>query len=154
LGFAQSPLEHGLYARGNSDTRLLVGVYVDDLIIIGGCTKVINTFKAQMMAQFKMSDMGTLCFYLGIEVHQKRCVITLSQGSYATKNVDRAGLIGCNPCATPMETRLKLSKNSTSHEVDGTVYRSLVGSLRYLVNTRSDLAYSVGYVSRFMKKPT
>jgi hypothetical protein len=53
-----------------------------------------------------------------------------------------------------METRLKLSKNSTSPEVDGTIYRSLVGSLRYLVNTRPGLAYSVGYVSRFMEKPT
>jgi hypothetical protein len=28
-----------------------------------------------MMAQFKMSDMGTLSFYRGIEVHQKRGVL-------------------------------------------------------------------------------
>jgi hypothetical protein len=34
------------------------------------------------------------------------------------------------------------------------MYRSIVGSLRYLVNTRPDLAYSVGYISRFMEKPT
>jgi hypothetical protein len=50
LGFQQSPLEHGLYARGDSGTRLLVGVYVDDLIVIGGCTKIINEFKRQMQA--------------------------------------------------------------------------------------------------------
>jgi hypothetical protein len=85
LGFARSPLEHGLYARGNSDTRLLVGAYVDDLIIIRGCTKVINTFKAQMMAQFKMSGMDTLSFCLGIEVHQKRGVIT-HPGSICSKD--------------------------------------------------------------------
>ncbi|WVZ61696.1 hypothetical protein U9M48_011528 [Paspalum notatum var. saurae] len=35
LGFVQSPLEHGLYARGSGDARTLVGVYVDDLIIVG-----------------------------------------------------------------------------------------------------------------------
>ncbi|WVZ61695.1 hypothetical protein U9M48_011528 [Paspalum notatum var. saurae] len=29
------PLEHGLYARGSGDARTLVGVYVDDLIIVG-----------------------------------------------------------------------------------------------------------------------
>ena len=34
-----------------------------------------------------------------------------------------------------------------------TEFRSLVGSLRYLVNTRPDLAFSVGYVSRFMEGP-
>jgi hypothetical protein len=38
--------------------------------------------------------------------------------------------------------------------VDATQYRCLVGSLRYLVHTRSDLAYSVGYVSRFLQQPT
>jgi hypothetical protein len=48
LGFSQSPLEHGLYARGVGDTRLLIGVYVDDLVIIGGRGKVINNFKKQM----------------------------------------------------------------------------------------------------------
>jgi hypothetical protein len=55
--------------RGKSDSRLLIGVYVDDLIIVGGCTKVINEFKGQMMDQFKMSDLGPLSFYLEIEVH-------------------------------------------------------------------------------------
>jgi hypothetical protein len=39
LGFQQSPLEHGLYGIGDSRTRLLVGVYVDDLIVIGGAPR-------------------------------------------------------------------------------------------------------------------
>lgn len=151
-GFIQSPLEHGLYARGKSESRLLVGVYVDDLIVIGSCNKMISEFKKQMRAEFKMSDLGPLSFYLGIEVHQKKGSITLSQGAYAAKIVEKAGLIGCNLCATPMEPRLKLSQKSSAPLVDGTTYRSLVGSLRYLVNTRPDLAFSVGYVSRFMER--
>jgi hypothetical protein len=53
-----------------------------------------------------------------------------------------------------MEPRLKLSKASSAPTVDPTMYRSIVGSLRYLVNTRPDLAYLVGYISRFMEKPT
>jgi hypothetical protein len=48
LGFSQSPLKHGLYARSEGDTRLLVGVYVDDLIVIDGCSKTISSFKEQM----------------------------------------------------------------------------------------------------------
>jgi hypothetical protein len=52
-----------------------------------------------------------------------------------------------------MEPKLKLSKDSSSHLVDATMYMSVVGSLRYLVNTRPDLAFLVGYVSRFMQEP-
>jgi hypothetical protein len=60
---------------------------------------------------------------------------------------------GCNPCRIPMEPKLKLSKESSSPLVDATFYKSVVGSLRYLVNTRPDIAFDVGYVSRFMQEP-
>jgi hypothetical protein len=49
---------------------------------------------------------------------------------------------------------MKLSRDSTTEEVDATQYRRLVGILLYLAHTRSDLAFSVGYVSRFMQRPT
>jgi hypothetical protein len=52
-----------------------------------------------------------------------------------------------------MENKLKLSKNDTSPTLDATKYKSVIGSLRYLVNTRPDLAYSVGIVSRYMEMP-
>ncbi|XP_066320119.1 secreted RxLR effector protein 161-like [Miscanthus floridulus] len=52
-----------------------------------------------------------------------------------------------------MEERLKLSHDSTTEEVDAMQYRCLVGSLRYLTYTWPDLAFSVGYVSRFMQRP-
>ena len=63
-------------------------------------------------------------------------------------------MIGCNPSSTPMESRLKLLKESTAPPVDATAYRSIVGGLRYLLHTRPDISFSVGYVSRFMEAPT
>jgi hypothetical protein len=65
-----------------------------------------------------------------------------------------AGLTDCNPALTPMEERLKLSRDSTMEEVDATQYRRLVGSFHYLAHTRPDMAFSIGYVSRFMQRPT
>jgi hypothetical protein len=87
-------------------------------------------------------------------VHQDDSGITLRQTAYAKRIVELAGLTDCNPTLTPMEERLKLSRDSTADEVDATQYRRLVGSLRYLAHTRPDLAFSVGYVSRFMQRPT
>jgi hypothetical protein len=50
-----------------------------------------------------------------------------------------------------MEERLKLSRDSTTKEVDAMHYRRIVGSLRYLVHTWPDLAFAVGYINRFMQ---
>nr|AAG60200.1 putative gag-pol polyprotein [Oryza sativa Japonica Group] len=154
MGFEQSPHEAAIYRRGNGGNALLVGVYVDDLVITGTKDAEVAAFKEEMKATFQMSDLGPLSFYLGIEVHQDNSGITLRQTAYAKRVVELAGLTDCNPALTPMEERLKLSRDSTAEEVDATQYRRLVGSLRYLTHTRPDLAFSVGYVSRFMQRPT
>jgi hypothetical protein len=154
LNFQRSESEHAVYFRGTGAHRLIVGVYVDDLIITGGDSHDIDLFKEEMKATFKMTDLGLLHYYLGLEVTQGTEGITICQSAYAAKILESAGLSGCNPSDTPMESRLKLTKLSTAPEMDATKYRILVGSLRYLVNTRPDLAFSVGYVSRFMERPT
>jgi hypothetical protein len=143
-----------VYLRGVGARRLVVGVYVDDLVITGGNPQDISAFKEEMKATFRMSDLGLLRYYLGLEVTQMRSGITVCQSAYAAKILEGAGLTGCNSSHTPMEPRLKLSKSSTAPPIDATKYRSIVGSLRYLVNSRPDLAYSVGYISRFMENPT
>uniref|UniRef100_A0ACD5ZKI0 Uncharacterized protein n=1 Tax=Avena sativa TaxID=4498 RepID=A0ACD5ZKI0_AVESA len=154
MGFGQSPHEAAVYRRGNGGNALLVGVYVGDLVITGTKDAEVAAFKEEMKAAFQMSDLGLLSFDLGIEVHQDHSGITLRQTAYAKRVVELAGLTDCNPALTPMEERLKLSRDSTAEEVDATQYRRLVGSLRYLAHTRPDLVFSVGYVSRFMQRPT
>ena len=47
---------------------LVVGVYVDDLIVTGAQVEDIDGFKREMAARFKMSDLSALSYYLGIEV--------------------------------------------------------------------------------------
>lgn len=60
-------------------------------------------------------------------------------------------MAGCSH--TPMVVHLKLSKKGTTTEVDATEYRNLVGSLQYLIHTRLDISFTVGFVSCFMEKP-
>jgi hypothetical protein len=69
------------------------------------------------------------------------------------KLLERCGSTRCNPYQTLIETRLKLSKQSTQPLVDATLYQSIIGSLRYLVNTHPNLAFAVGYISLFLEEP-
>jgi hypothetical protein len=82
--------------------RLIVGVYVDDLIIIGKNSSNIREFKLQMYYIFKMSDLVLLSYYLAIEVKQSSSSISLSQGYYALKILENWGMLKCNPCKVPM----------------------------------------------------
>ena len=77
----------------------------------------------------------------------------LGQSVYALKLLERSGMAECKPCVTPMEERLKLTKGSTAAKVDATLYWSIIGGLSYLVHTRSNIAFTMGYVSHFMEDP-
>ncbi|WVZ95469.1 hypothetical protein U9M48_041230 [Paspalum notatum var. saurae] len=154
LGFKRCEEEHGVYTRGEGRSHVLLGVYVDDLILTGAEDDAITSFKDEMKSSFKMSDLGCLSYYLGIEVKQGEGRITLCQAAYAAKLLDKAGMAGCNTVHTPMETGLKLSKDSPNPPIDATFYRSIVRSLRYLVHTRPDITFAVGMASRFMASPT
>ena len=142
-----------MYTRRRGKEQLIVGVYVDDLIVTGARPKDISAFNEEMAARFQMSDLGVLSYYLGIEVKQGKEKVTLGQRAYMLKLLERAEMTGYKPMATPMEERVKLSKNSTGARVDATRYRSIVGGLRWLTHTRPNITFAVGYVSRFLEDP-
>ncbi|KAK9074991.1 hypothetical protein SSX86_003310 [Deinandra increscens subsp. villosa] len=153
LGFSKCTHEPAVYMIKKSGSVLLLGVYVDDIILTGSREKDVEMFKEKMKASFDMSDMGLLSYYLGIEVKQEKGEITLMQSAYAKKILKLARMERCNPSQYPMEHRLSLTKEGEGAAVDPTYYRQLIGSLRYLVHTQPDLCYSVGVVSRFMEAP-
>jgi hypothetical protein len=147
MGFLRSIVEHAVYKKGTTNSLLLIGVYVDDLIISGPDNKLIAQFKDQMKKVFSMSDLGLLSYYLGMEVKQEKDMITIYQRAYALKILESCNMAKCNPVDTPMEERMKLTIVVPGSELDVSRYRSVVGSLRYLVNTIPDIAYAVGVAS-------
>jgi hypothetical protein len=96
LGFMRSSSKPVIYTRKSKSSQLFVGVYMDDLVITGPDNEDICMFKKEMVAEFKMTDLGLLRYYLGIEVRHNSDGITLSQGASALKIVERAVLAGCN----------------------------------------------------------
>jgi hypothetical protein len=154
MDFVQSEHEHAMYRRSHGDDILLIGVYVDDLMITGSSLAAVEEFKEEMKRASLMIDLGLLSFYLSIEVRHDAGGITLRQAYYAKKILDMAGMADCKAAATPMEERLRLSRDSAAEEVDAALYCHVVGSLWYLIHTRPDLTYVIGYVSRFLERPT
>lgn len=154
LGFKRCPQEYSVYTREKNGNTLIIGVYVDDLLVTGSASDDVEDFKKEMNAKFDMSDLGLLSYYLGIEVSQFNNHISLSQKAYARNLLVKTRMIDCNPTKSPMEHKLRLTKEGDGDLVNPTEYRSIVGGLRYLTHTRPDLSYAVGVVSRFMERPT
>ena len=95
-----------MYTHGHDEQRLIVGVYIDDLIITGGDMEVLRRFKREMSKNFKMSDLGVLNYYLDIEVQQSTTGITICQSAFAKKLPNTTGFADSNPTRTPIEARL------------------------------------------------
>ncbi|KAL4368367.1 hypothetical protein GQ457_05G028310 [Hibiscus cannabinus] len=88
------------------------------------------------------------------KVKQSEDGIFISQKGYAKEVLKKFKMFDCNPVDTPMECGVKLSKFSNGIKEDPTLFKSLVGSLRYLTCTRLDILFAVGVVSRYMEAPT
>jgi hypothetical protein len=54
---------------------------------------------------------------------------------------------------TPMETKLKLLVDTSSELIDATLYRQIIGSLMYLMNTRPNICFAVNTLSQFLVEP-
>lgn len=154
IGFVRYPYDQALYTRMIGNETLIVAVYVDDLLVTGSSQALINEFKKKMGVKFDMSDIGKLSYYLGIEVDQGKDYIRLKQAGYATKLLEKSGMLDCNSTKYPMDPKEVIHKDEKGVPVNVTEYKSLIGGLRYLVHTHPDLAYSVGIISRFMERPT
>jgi hypothetical protein len=92
LGFRRTPSEHAIYVRQNSNVQLIVGVYVNNVIITASDRNNIRLFKEEIAAAFKMSDLGLLHYYLNIEVKESTGGISLSQGAYVMKILERSDM--------------------------------------------------------------
>ena len=133
--------------------RIIIGVYVDDMIIIWSNSQKIVEFKENMKKVFEMTDLGILNSYLGIEIMHEATCTWLNQKSYIQTILHAFKMSECNSARTLMEARLKFVKNGKEDEAIMSQFRSLICSLKYLLNTRLDIKYSVNYLSQFMSKP-
>lgn len=128
-------------------------VYVDDLVIAGNNSEACTRFKQHLNKWFHMKDLGTLKYFLGIELARGASGLFLCQRKYTLDILNECGMLGCIPSSFPSEQNQKLELDSSELYSDPSQYRRLVGRLIYLTITRPDLTFYIHILSQFMQAP-
>ncbi|KAL8159966.1 hypothetical protein V2J09_001503 [Rumex salicifolius] len=136
---------HTMVTRSRSGTiqpaHLLV--YIDDIILTASRAAFLTRLIRSLSSEFAMTDLGPLHYFLGISVTRTASCLHLNQEKYAHDILDRASMLSCNPCKTPIDTNSKLASDAGDPVSDPTSYRSIAGALQYLTFTRPDISYVV-----------
>ena len=144
------------FSNGNFIILLL---YIDDMLIIGQDTTMINKLKNDLSQYFNMKNLGPAQQILAIKIVRDRKAkkIWLSQEKYVEQVIERFNIKDVKPVSTPLANYFKVTKRScptTSFErkeMEAIPYSSAIGSLMYAkVCNRPDIAHAVGVVSRFL----
>jgi transposase InsO family protein len=153
FSFKQSKYDTSLFLRKTDMGIVVLLVYVDDIVITGSDSDLLGQLKTHLSESFHMKDLGSLTYFLGLEVHRSSSGIFLNQHKYARDLVVIAGLQEAPSVDTPMELHVKLRKEEGDLLADPSLYRKLVGSLVYLTITRPDISFAVQQVSQFLQTP-
>ena len=134
-------------------------LYVDDMLIAGSNMQDINVLKKKLANSFAVKDLGVAKKILGMRItrDKKNRKLTLSQGEYTEKVLERFKMHNEKLVGTPLAIHFKLTKEmcpKTQEEIEYmsmVPYSSTVGSLVYaMVCTRPDIAHAVGVMRRYM----
>ena len=152
-GFKKGYADRTLFVKNDEAYFLVAQVYVNDIVFGATIDDQAIEFFEEMKKEFKMSMVGELTFFLGLQVKQKKKGIFISQEKYARNIVKKCGLDSKKHASTPMSSSTKLNVDSSGVEVSPTLYMSIIGSLLYLTVSRPDIAFSVGVCARYQVAP-
>ena len=152
-GFSLSPYDTALFVQRSSAGITLILLYVDDMIITGDDSTGIRSLQHFLSQHFEMKDLGTLSYFLGLEVTSSSDGYYLSQAKYASDLLSKAGITDNKIVSTPLKYNAKLTPLDGEPISNATRYRQLVGSLIYLTVTRPDISHTMSMVSKFMDAP-
>lgn len=153
-GYVQAQIDHTLFIKHKESGKIAVLlVYVDNNIATGNDRKEIKTLKASLCKVFELKDLGTLRYYLGMEVARSQAKISTSQRKYNLDLLQEIGISGYRPTNNPIEPKRELGLEEDAISVDRERYQHLVGKMIYLSHTRPDIAFVVSLINQFMHSP-
>nr|GEY07110.1 retrovirus-related Pol polyprotein from transposon TNT 1-94 [Tanacetum cinerariifolium] len=151
--YRRGTIDKTLFLKKDSRHIILVQVYVDD-IIFGSTNKAwCDEFEVLMKGEFEMSAMGELTFFLGLQVKQLPYGIFISKDRYVTDMLKKFDIESMRTATTPYEVPKHKSKDEPDDAVNVHLYRSMIGSLMYLIASRPDIMFAVSACSRHQVTP-
>ena len=155
LSFIQSEYDHSIFIA--VDKSMIIAVYINNILIFGGNEKAMKGVQDSLAKCFKMTDLGAVSHYLGMEVDVGEEKTTIRQSVYLSKVLKRFGCEDCKPCKIPMDPGAASHTELLTEEADKETivyYQSAVGSLMWAVTmTHPDLAYAMLILSRYLSNP-
>ena len=159
-GFEVSTSDPGLYVctKLSADgQRIVLLVYVDDMLIACSDLAVLQQVKKLLMSIFDARDLGEVDGFVGMHVQRNWAAgtITISNARMIADLLREYGMEGCNGKEVPMSPGTVLMRDQGDPlDVKRYPYSALVGSLMYLaVTVRPDIAYAVGVLTKYMSCP-
>ncbi|GJX58587.1 retrovirus-related pol polyprotein from transposon TNT 1-94 [Tanacetum coccineum] len=143
-----------LFIRRQGKDLILVQIYVDDIIFASTTPELCDQFSKIMCSQFKMSMIGKISFFLGLQILQSPRGIFINQSKYALESLKKYDMESSDPVDTPMVEKSKLDEDTQGKAVDPTHYRGMIGTLMYLTASRLNLTFVVCMCARYQAKPT
>ncbi|GJT70103.1 retrovirus-related pol polyprotein from transposon RE2 [Tanacetum coccineum] len=98
-------------------------------------------------------DIGSLRYFLGLEIARSKEGIYLCQRKYALDIIAESGLLGCKPASFSMDENHNLALATGPLLKEPKKYCRLVERLIYLTISRPELSYCVHILAQFMKTP-
>ncbi|PNX93258.1 histone deacetylase, partial [Trifolium pratense] len=154
MGFSASKCDPSLLVHHQQGACTYVLIYVDDILITGSSSQLIEDLIHKLNIQFALKQLGEIDYFLGIEVHHMSSgALLLNQSKYIKDLLVKTNMDNCKPIGSPMVSTCRLSKFGTDALSDPSLYRSTVGALQYATLTRPDIAFSVNKVCQYMAHP-
>ena len=135
---------------------LIVLLFVDDILLFAKDKATILEAKEWLKSQYRMTDLGELRQFLGMQIERdrKNRKMFLGQRRYFDRILEQCKMQDCKGCKTPMDPKINLVKPQDKDIVSITEYKSLVGSIMYgMLGTRPDLGYTISTLSKFNDCP-
>ena len=97
---------------------IILIAYVDDIIVIENYIKEMDCLKKVLSREFKIKDIGTLRYFIGMEVARFEKSVVVSQRKYILVLLKENGILGCKLANTLMESNYKIGLKEYSPSID------------------------------------